>query len=136
MEVRSVKYVLSSFSLDQVYFVSDGGSFSVSYSDDLTFLFVCIQLHSCDLEDGYDWGRLNLRSVTEQSNLAEFLSTAELAGIEFKAEKLNIKIVGTDTYTGLPTKLERAEAREVEQENVQYLSIPRRFEGGEKGMYD
>jgi large subunit GTPase 1 len=85
-----------------------------------------LQLHSSDLEDGYDWGRLNLHSVTEQSRLEEFLSTAELAGVEFKAEKLNIKVVEVGTYTGLPTEQERAETRKAEEENVQYLSIPRR----------
>ncbi len=47
------------------------------------FYFVFIQLHTTELEDGYDWGRLNLQSVTEQSQLDEFLATAELAGTEF-----------------------------------------------------
>lgn len=64
--------------------------------------------------------------MTEQSRLDEFLSTAELAGVEFKAEKLNVKLVDTSTYTGLPTEQERAEARKAEKENFQYLSIPRR----------
>ncbi len=41
------------------------------------------QVHTSDLNDGYDWGRLNLQSVTEQSQLDEFLATAELAGTEF-----------------------------------------------------
>ena len=35
--------------------------------------------------DGYEWGRLNLQSVTEESRLDEFLSTAQLAGTEFTA---------------------------------------------------
>ena len=43
------------------------------------------QLHTSELNDGYDWGRLNLQSVTEQSSLNEFLATAELAGTEFTA---------------------------------------------------
>lgn len=64
--------------------------------------------------------------MTEQSRLDEFLSTAELAGIEFKAEKLNIKVVDVGTYTGLPSEMEREESRKAEKENVQYLSIPRR----------
>lgn len=42
-----------------------------------------LQVHTSDLQDGYDWGRLNLQSVTEQSQLNEFLATAELAGTEF-----------------------------------------------------
>ena len=47
------------------------------------------QLHTTELQDGYDWGRLNLQSVTEQSNLDEFLATAALAGTEFNAGKQN-----------------------------------------------
>lgn len=44
-----------------------------------------MQLHTSELNDGYDWGRLNLQSVTEQSSLDDFLATAELAGTEFVA---------------------------------------------------
>lgn len=43
------------------------------------------QLHTSELNDGYDWGRLNLQSVTEQSSMDDFLATAELAGTEFVA---------------------------------------------------
>lgn len=51
-----------------------------------------LQLHTSELEDGYNWGRLNLQSVTEQNQLDDFLATAELAGTEFTAEKLNIQV--------------------------------------------
>ena len=44
-----------------------------------------LQLHSSEVGDGYEWGRLNLQSVTEESRLDEFLSTAQLAGTEFTA---------------------------------------------------
>ena len=44
-----------------------------------------LQLHTTDLDDGYEWGRLNLQSVTERSALNDFLATAELAGTEFTA---------------------------------------------------
>ena len=50
------------------------------------------KLHTSELEDGYEWGRLNLQSVTEQNQLDDFLATAELAGTEFTAEKLNIEV--------------------------------------------
>ena len=86
-----------------------------------------MQLHSSDLEDGYEWGRLNLHSVTEESRLDEFLSTAELAGLEFTAEKLNIKVVDRTAYTGLPSEEERVESEKAQEENYQYLSIPRRY---------
>ena len=42
-------------------------------------------MHTSELHDGEDWGRLNMQSVTEQSALDEFLATAELAGTEFIA---------------------------------------------------
>ena len=48
-----------------------------------------MQLHSSEVGDGYEWGRLNLQSVTEESRLDEFLSTAELAGTEFTAGMSN-----------------------------------------------
>ncbi|XP_052750057.1 large subunit GTPase 1 homolog [Galleria mellonella] len=50
-------------------------------------------LHTTEINDGYDWGRLNLQSVTAESSLQEFLSTAELAQREFTAEKMNLKYV-------------------------------------------
>ena len=46
------------------------------------------QLHTTDLDDGFDWNRLNLKSVTEENSLDEFLSTAEMAGTEFSAGNL------------------------------------------------
>lgn len=55
--------------------------YNVTYFPSLFFL----QLHTSELNDGYDWGRLNLQSVTEQSSLDDFLATAELAGTEFVA---------------------------------------------------
>ena len=48
-------------------------------------LYAVLQLHTSELDDGYDWNKLNLRSVTEENQLDEFLRTAELAGTEFTA---------------------------------------------------
>ena len=61
-----------------LYFVSD------------SFYLIPLQLHSADVGDGYDWGRLNLRSVTEESRLDDFLHTAQLAGTEFTAGRCSI----------------------------------------------
>ncbi|KAJ7324590.1 hypothetical protein JRQ81_017610 [Phrynocephalus forsythii] len=83
-------------------------------------------LHTSQLNDGYDWGRLNLQSVTEQDSLEEFLATAELAGTEFVAEKLNIKIVPAEAHNGLPTAEETKKIQELQEENKQFLCIPRR----------
>ena len=46
------------------------------------------QLHTTEVDDGLDWNRINLKSVTEENTLDEFLSTAELAGSEFTAGRI------------------------------------------------
>ncbi|XP_021065078.1 large subunit GTPase 1 homolog [Mus pahari] len=83
-------------------------------------------LHTSELNDGYDWGRLNLQSVTEQSALEDFLATAELAGTEFVAEKLNIKFVPPEARTGLLSFEESQRIKKLHEENRQFLCIPRR----------
>ncbi|XP_012221126.2 large subunit GTPase 1 homolog [Linepithema humile] len=82
-------------------------------------------LHTTELNDGYDWGRLNLQSVTEESSFQEFLSTAELAGTEFNAEKLNIKFVNPNS-NGLLSKAEKAEVLKMQEQNKDLIKIPRR----------
>ncbi|XP_043482157.1 large subunit GTPase 1 homolog [Leptopilina heterotoma] len=83
-------------------------------------------LHTADINDGYDWGRLNLQSVTEESSFQEFLSTAELAGTEFQAEKLNIKFVNPKSGIGLLSKEEKTKVLESHKKNRTLLKIPRR----------
>ncbi|CAL8253112.1 unnamed protein product [Merluccius merluccius] len=83
-------------------------------------------LHTSELNDGYDWGRLNLQSVTEQSSMDDFLATAELAGTEFVAEKLNIRFVPAAARAGLLTTEEKARLKKVHEENKELLRIPRR----------
>ena len=85
-----------------------------------------LQRHTSELADGFDWGRLNLRSVTEESRLDEFLSTAELAGTEFKAERLNLSVVST--ASGLPSDSQQREIESLQEQHKQYLSIPRRYD--------
>ncbi|KAL4630735.1 hypothetical protein GN956_G15984 [Arapaima gigas] len=84
-------------------------------------------LHTSELQDGSDWARLNLQSVTEQSSLDEFLSTAELAGTEFTAEKLNIKFVSAEARAGLLSTEEKERLRNLHEENRHFLRIPRRL---------
>ncbi|XP_060889689.1 large subunit GTPase 1 homolog [Labrus mixtus] len=83
-------------------------------------------IHTSELNDGYDWGRLNLQSVTEQTSMDDFLATAELAGTEFVAEKLNIKFVPAEARAGLLTKEERTRLKKLHEENQHFLRIPRR----------
>ncbi|KAL8383163.1 hypothetical protein RB595_006766 [Gaeumannomyces hyphopodioides] len=71
---------------------------------------------------------VKMRSVTEQGALDEFLSTAELAGTDFTAEKMNnIKIVHTDQKN--PYLLSAAEERVVlgkQKAHRARLTVPRR----------
>lgn len=69
-----------------------------------------------------------MRSVTEQAALDEFLSTAELAGTDFTAEKMNnVKIIHTDQHNPflLSAQEERTAVRK-QNANKGRLTVPRR----------
>ncbi|XP_017086755.1 large subunit GTPase 1 homolog [Drosophila eugracilis] len=83
-------------------------------------------LHTTELQDGYDWGRLNLSSVTEESSFQAFLRTAELAGTEFQAEKLNITFVNPKQRVGLLSKTQEQRMHQKHDEHRDHLKIPRR----------
>lgn len=71
---------------------------------------------------------VKMRSITEQGALDEFLATAELAGTDFTAEKMNnVKIIHTDQKN--PYLLSAAEERNTlrkHKENRGRLTVPRR----------
>ncbi|KAL6243201.1 hypothetical protein RBB50_009752 [Rhinocladiella similis] len=71
---------------------------------------------------------VKMRSVTEQGALDEFLSTAELAGTDFTAEKMNnVKIIHSDQKN--PYLLSAAEERGARRKHAQNkgrLTVPRR----------
>lgn len=83
-------------------------------------------MHTTEVQDGYDWGRLNLQSVTEESSFQEFLRTAEMAGTEFQAEKLNIQFVNPKSTVGILSKAERELAERKHTDHKDLLKIPRR----------
>ncbi|MCJ1388331.1 hypothetical protein MMC18_001177 [Xylographa bjoerkii] len=71
---------------------------------------------------------VKMRSVTEQAALDEFLSTAELAGTDFTAEKMNnVKIIHTDQRNPylLSAQEERSTVRK-QAANKNRLTVPRR----------
>lgn len=82
--------------------------------------------HTSELNDGSDWAKLNLKSVTEQTNLNDFLDIAELAGTEFTAEKENIKIISEDDASFLLTPQERIVISEIQEKYKDHVQIPRR----------
>ncbi|KAF5287740.1 hypothetical protein FQA39_LY15760 [Lamprigera yunnana] len=85
-----------------------------------------VKLHTTEIQDGYDWGRLNLQSVTEESSFQEFLATAQLAGTEFQAEKLNIKFINPKSNVGLLTEVEKGRMKETQEKFKDLVTIPRR----------
>ena len=71
---------------------------------------------------------MKMRSITEQGALDEFLSTAELAGTDFTAEKMNnVKVIHVDQSNPflLDANAERAVMRK-HQKNKGRLTVPRR----------
>ncbi|KAG7253312.1 hypothetical protein CRUP_035640, partial [Coryphaenoides rupestris] len=67
-----------------------------------------------ELNDGYDWGRLNLQSVTEQSSMDDFWPRAELSRHRVCCR------------AGLLTTEEKVRLKKVHEENKELLRIPRR----------
>ncbi|XP_031813245.1 large subunit GTPase 1 homolog [Sarcophilus harrisii] len=83
-------------------------------------------LHTKELDEGGAWGRADPRSVTEPTALEEFLATAELAGTEFAAEKLNVRFVPPEARTGLLPPEEELQVQARHREHRGALRIPRR----------
>ncbi|BFZ59341.1 hypothetical protein YB2330_000349 [Saitoella coloradoensis] len=78
-----------------------------------------------DTKEEASW--VKLRSITQEKALDEFLSTAELAGTEFTAERQNIKIITNESVN--PYLLTREQADEVaakEEAQKDKLTVPRR----------
>lgn len=71
---------------------------------------------------------VKMRSVTEQPALDEFLSTAELAGTDFTAEKMNnVKIIQTDQRNPyLLSAMEERSAVKKQAAKRNRLTVPRR----------
>lgn len=69
---------------------------------------------------------MNLSSVTEESSFNAFLRTAELAGTEFQAEKLNITFVNPKQRVGLLSKTQEQTMHQKHAEHRDQLKIPRR----------
>ncbi|KAL4788056.1 hypothetical protein BJX76DRAFT_317001 [Aspergillus varians] len=71
---------------------------------------------------------VKMRSITEQPALDEFLTTAELAGTDFTAEKMNnVQIIHTDQKNPyLLSAAEEKSAMEKHKANKGRLTVPRR----------
>ncbi|KAJ2996884.1 hypothetical protein HDV02_006059 [Globomyces sp. JEL0801] len=74
---------------------------------------------------------VNMQSVTEENDLSAFLSSAELAGTDFTAEKLNITVVksgaiGNTINPFLLTNKQEQAALKLQALHTEDLTIPRR----------
>ncbi|KAI9283570.1 hypothetical protein BC943DRAFT_280861 [Umbelopsis sp. AD052] len=83
------------------------------------------KLHTTETNEGPGW--VKLQSVTQEGDLDAFLHTAELAGTEFTAERLNLKVV-QDSYQNpyLLSEKEEEETLKKHAENKGRLTVPRR----------
>lgn len=77
---------------------------------------------------------VKMRSVTQQSAMDEFLATAELAGTDFTAEKMNnVKIIHTDQRNPyLLSSTEESQVRGKHNKHKARLTVPRRPKWNEK----
>ncbi|SGZ33408.1 BQ5605_C041g11962 [Microbotryum silenes-dioicae] len=82
-------------------------------------------LHNSEIAAG-------LKSVTQENDLDEFLTTAALAETDFAAERQNIKVVADPNLTAashnpyLLTPQQERELRQKQVDNFQRLQVPRR----------
>ncbi|GAA5880909.1 hypothetical protein JCM1840_003628 [Sporobolomyces johnsonii] len=82
-------------------------------------------LHTSEIAAG-------LSSVTQENDLDEFLSSAQLADTDFSAERQNIKVVSDPSLTAashnpyLLTPQQEQEMRNKQSANAQRLQVPRR----------
>ncbi|EEB06295.2 GTP binding protein [Schizosaccharomyces japonicus yFS275] len=79
--------------------------------------------HITDPNDEPSW--VKLRSVTQQTDLDEFLSTAELSNVDFTAEKLNVKVIqNSEQNPFLLNSEQEAKSKQQQELNKDRLTIP------------
>ncbi|TPX37708.1 hypothetical protein SmJEL517_g00537 [Synchytrium microbalum] len=84
--------------------------------------------HTTDLDDS----TISLKSITQETDLDAFLTTAQLAGTEFTAEKLNIQVVSNDYQNPFLLSPEKeAETLNLHAQKRDRLTVPRRPEWDE-----
>ncbi|XP_015787052.1 large subunit GTPase 1 homolog [Tetranychus urticae] len=82
--------------------------------------------HTAVLNDGSDYGKLNLRSVTQESSLDEFITIAQMAGDAFTKDRENVTIITKTTRQGVLSDEEKQALIKEQEENSDIIAIPRR----------
>ncbi|GAA5813384.1 hypothetical protein MFLAVUS_006862 [Mucor flavus] len=82
-------------------------------------------LHTTEAAEGPKW--VKMQSITQENDLDAFLSTAALAGTDFTAERLNVKVIQNDYQNPFLISEQEEKERIVKQDaNIDKLSVPRR----------
>ncbi|KAI7906545.1 uncharacterized protein BX663DRAFT_496834 [Cokeromyces recurvatus] len=83
------------------------------------------KLHTTDYNEQPKW--VKMQSITQENDLDAFLSTAALAGTDFTAERLNVKVIQNDYHNPfLNSEQEEKERIKKQEANVDRLAIPRK----------
>ncbi|KAJ3338045.1 hypothetical protein HDU93_010043 [Gonapodya sp. JEL0774] len=85
-------------------------------------------IHVADLDDGPAWSRPQQGSVTQESDLEAFLTSAVLAETSFAAERLNVSVVVQESHNN-PFLLTADNEKELLKRHDEFrksLTIPRR----------
>lgn len=73
-----------------------------------------------------DWARLPIKSITQETTLDDFFRTANLANADFKAQKLDVKVLSRAEIVGVISPEERARRKKLMEENKGALTILKR----------
>ncbi|VUZ54501.1 unnamed protein product [Hymenolepis diminuta] len=73
-----------------------------------------------------DWARLPIKSITQETTLDDFFRTASLANADFKAQKLDVKVLSRAEIVGIISPEERARRWKLMEENKGALTILKR----------
>ncbi|CAF0793027.1 unnamed protein product [Didymodactylos carnosus] len=82
--------------------------------------------YKADFTATTDWNRLNLRSITDQNSLDDFLTTAQLAGTDFAAERLNVTFIPPVAKVGILSAEDKERIKQAQDLHKERLQIPRR----------
>ncbi|XP_053208543.1 large subunit GTPase 1 homolog [Panonychus citri] len=82
--------------------------------------------HTAVLNDGSDYGKINLRSVTQETSLDDFITIAQMAGDEFEKDHENVTIITRATVQGVLSEEEKRALIKEQEENEEMICIPRR----------
>ncbi|KAF2364160.1 GTP binding domain [Trinorchestia longiramus] len=73
----------------------------------------------------------SLKSITQQTDLADFMSRIEMNKVKYESRLCNVKVQSVDRAAGVLSEAERCQIKQAQQQNAHLLRIPRRPEWDE-----